>query len=362
MKALLVAGGTGGHLAPALGLAHTLQRQGRCLLLSTSREPDRQLAQGSSLEWIHVDLKPFTPLVRWLSFPYAFRQLRAVREITSVIRREKPDVVVGFGGYLSAIGILAARLSRFPTVIHEQNLLPGKANRVFSRWCNAVAVSFPETKGYLPRKARVEVTGNPLRPGLKPVGQEQARAFFRLDGHRPVLLIMGGSQGSHAINELALSMWEARPKKIRQALQVIHLVGSADLPLAEEAYSRWGMQARVFSFFKEIHLAFQAANLAIARAGATTIAEMVSFQLPAILIPYPYAGGHQRANAHWMEEAGGAVVLQQEGLDPESLWKEVASLMGSPERLERMRENLGAQHNGSATESLSALVQKVATP
>ena len=143
MKIMLFSGGSGGHLMPAMALAEHLQPRDRCLLVSTRRPVDRILSagDGSSLEWETVDLQPFTPVWRWFSLPYWTRQVGAVRNVRAVIGKAQPDVVVGFGGYLSAVGVMAARRAGIPAVIHEQNFIPGRANRFLAGFADAVAVS-----------------------------------------------------------------------------------------------------------------------------------------------------------------------------------------------------------------------------
>ena len=373
MKTLLVAGGSGGHLTPAVALAENLQAQGPCLILSTERPMDRIFAASSPVEWVTVDLKKFTPLWRWLSPPYLVHQGRALRRIWSVVRQTRPDIVVGFGGYLSAAGIAVAKAAGLPAVIHEQNLLPGRANRWLALLADAVAVSFPETRQHLSGGPKVEVTGNPLRPSFGQVGFKQARGAFGFDLERPVLLVMGGSQGSQAINGLILAMWENQPLEKRNQVQVLHLTGTQEASRTEAAYRRLGLEARVYPFFHEMDLAFAAATLAVSRAGATTITEMIALQVPAILIPYPHAGSHQRANARWIEERSGAVVLEEaplrgtsldrnveeEGLTPQRLWEKVQEILFSPQRIAQMRQALGSCADGSAVDRLGNLVRRL---
>jgi UDP-N-acetylglucosamine--N-acetylmuramyl-(pentapeptide) pyrophosphoryl-undecaprenol N-acetylglucosamine transferase len=360
MKTLLIAGGSGGHLIPALTLAEHLQVKGSCMILSTSRPVDRTLAADSHVEWITVDLQKFTPVWRWLMPGYLFHQLGAMRRVWNVLREARPDAVVGFGGYLSAVGVVAARLSGVPAVVHEQNLIPGKANRLLARVADAVGVSFEETKIHLPSRARIEVTGNPLRTVVPRVSAAEARSALGLDPSTPVLLVMGGSQGSEAINNLALGMCERMPDEIRARLQLLHLAGEKRREEVERAYELLGVQARVFGFCRDMGSVYAAASLAISRAGATTISEMRSLQVPSVLIPYPYAGAHQLANARWLEARGGAAVLEEAGLTPQILWNEVSKLIGSPERLARMKAALAANADGHAVDRLEALVEKVA--
>ncbi len=362
MKALLVAGGSGGHLIPALTLAEYLQQKQRCVILSTARPIDRIVASISHVEWETVDLQKFTPLWRWFLPGYTLRQCRAIRGVWGVLRRTRPDVVVGFGGYLSAVGIVAARLSGVPAVVHEQNLLPGRANRLLALVANAVGVSFPETKRYLPRRALVEVTGNPVRRSLKREDSSEARRFFGFDPALPVLLIMGGSQGSRAVNTLGLGMWEELSPEARRNFQVLHLTGQAEAAAVEQAYKNLGVKARVCGFLHEMETAYSAATLAVSRAGATTISEMIALQVPAIFIPYPYAGGHQKANAGWLQERGAAIFFEEEGLTSRKLWSEIEALLSEPGRLEKMSSALGACSDGSSVERLEALVKKTVRP
>ena len=361
MRTLLVAGGSGGHLIPALTLAEVLRVDGPCSVLSSSRPVERMLAtKGSSIDWTTIDLKRLTPLWRWLSPRYMMHQWRAIRQVWKRVRETQPDVVIGFGGYLSAVGVAAARVSGVPTLIHEQNVIPGRANRWLARWADGVAVSFPETRRYLVSKAVVEVTGHPIRPVLSQANFEQGRAFFGFDLNRPVLLMTGGSQGARAINALALAMWQCIALRDRERIQILHLTGLAEVDRVKAVYQQLGLQAQVFSFLHEIQHALAAASLCISRAGATIIAEMTAMGVPAILVPYPYAGGHQGANAHWMESVGGAIVLEERALTPQRLWAEVQTILWTPGRLAQMRAALCSQKNGSATERLVSLVRRVA--
>lgn len=359
MKTLLVAGGSGGHLIPALTLAEHLQSKGSCVILSTSRPVDRALAAVSRVEWMTVDLQKFTPLWRWFLPGYTLHQLGAMGRVWKILRRTRPDVVIGFGGYLSAVGVVAARFSGVPTVVHEQNLIPGKANRLLARVADAVGVSFPETKEHLPSGALVEVTGNPLRSTLSKMTAAEARESFGFHAQAPVLLVMGGSQGSQAVNALTLRMWENLPPESRKRFQVLHLAGEARRAEVEQAYKKFEINARVFGFLHDMGAAYAAASLAVSRAGATTISEMTALQVPSVLIPYPYAGAHQRANARWLETLGGAVVLEEAGLTPQVLWEKIDLLLGSPERLAKMKAALAAHPDGLAVERLENLLEKV---
>jgi len=372
MRTLLVAGGSGGHLIPALTLADHLRNRGPSLVLTTARPIESVLLRPSTgsgrsgtsdertpLQWVAVDLKRFTPLWRWFWPGYLIHQMKALFRVRSTLRQFRPDVVVGFGGYLSAVGIFLGRMSRIPTVIHEQNVLPGRANRWLSSLTDTVAVSSPQTAKFLSRRARVEVTGTPVRPHLKQGNPQQARAFFRFDDRRPVVVVMGGSQGSQAINRLAVRMWESASAQDRHEVQVVHLAGPAEIASVEQAYRALGVEARVYGFLREMEMLYAAASLVISRAGATSIAEMTALLVPAILIPYPHAGAHQLANARWMESVGAAAVCEEAGLTPAALWQQLSGFLQRPDRLIQMRAALRAQSNGSAVDKLGTLVEKM---
>jgi UDP-N-acetylglucosamine--N-acetylmuramyl-(pentapeptide) pyrophosphoryl-undecaprenol N-acetylglucosamine transferase len=361
LRLLLAAGGSGGHLTPAIALADRMQADGdRCWMLSTARAVDGWF-KTDGLAWHTVDLMRPTPLWRWMNPIYAMHQARAMRRIEIALKAIQPDVVVTFGGYLGlAVAFLALRVG-IPVVIHEQNVLPGRANRWLAPYVHGVALSFKETLAYLPRSARWEVVGNPIR--FRPNGSETMRPeacrFFGLDPNRMVMLVMGGSQGAEAINRLVLSMWAQLPQKIRQTFQVIHLAGMRQAHWVEAQYLHLGMDARVFPFLDRIDQALASADLAIGRAGATSIAELAAFGLPAILIPYPYAGRHQWANAQWVRSIGGAVVLAEREATAQRLWEAVKTMI-QPETLGAMRRALVGKANVSAADRLAEWIRQIA--
>jgi len=261
-----------------------------------------------------------------------------------VCRREmkgwKPRVAVAFGGYASVPGAAAALSRGVPLVIHEQNVIPGLANRLLAPFAGVVAVSFEDTMVNNPRWIRKAViTGNPLLRPPRPEGEEDPWDHFGLEKGRKTLAVVGGSQGAASLNRAvleALSLWRERDD-----LQVVHSVGKDKYQefLSQVAtVDTRGMLYRPVEFIERMDLLYRAADLVVCRAGASTIAELAAAGCAAVLVPYPYAtAAHQDANAGMLEKAGAAVVIKDRELDGRRLSQEVDGLFADMARLEEMR-------------------------
>jgi UDP-N-acetylglucosamine--N-acetylmuramyl-(pentapeptide) pyrophosphoryl-undecaprenol N-acetylglucosamine transferase len=249
--------------------------------------------------------------------------------------RFRPNVVVGLGGYGSVAPVACAAVLRAPCVLLEQNVVPGRANRWLSHLASEVACQWADSASYFPRRDKVRVTGNPIRAAVGRMARERAARELGLDPSRPTLLVMGGSQGARPLNDLVvagLAFFEAaRP------IQFVHLAGRADRGRVAAAYEQYNLRATVLGFLQDMSLAYSACDLALSRAGGTSIAELTALGVPSILVPYPHAADdHQRANARVLEYHGAAVLLDQESLSPRRLVSRVAELLGSPARLAYM--------------------------
>jgi len=260
-----------------------------------------------------------------------------------------PDVVVGFGGWVSAPVILAARQRRIRCVLHEQNVAVGRANRLLVRWVDRVAVSFRETQAALNDTPSV-VTGMPIRDAIGQPSRETHAARFGFSAARPTLLILGGSQGAQAINRLLTELVECACGDERQRWQLLHVTGAADETAVRRAYARHRVTAWVAPFLVEMESAYAQADVVIARAGAATITELARCGKPAILIPYPYAGGHQLANARLVEHRGGGLLLEEEETTAARLLSAVRRLLAD----ERLRLIMGRQMRDIAVPDAAA--------
>jgi UDP-N-acetylglucosamine--N-acetylmuramyl-(pentapeptide) pyrophosphoryl-undecaprenol N-acetylglucosamine transferase len=324
MKVMIACGGTGGHLFPGLAVAEALRGRRHHVRLLVSEKAIDQTALAaltncsSPSDGVVVEAIPATGyegsrrLVR-----FCIRLARATRRCAAKCDEFEPDVVLGMGGFTSAPAVLGARWSRrrgTATLIHESNAVPGKANCWAGRFVDHVAVGLADCARFFGHKP-VTVTGTPIRAALRRGRVADAHTRLGLKTERLTVLVAGGSQGAHAINEAvacALPWLGGR----MEALQFVHLTGEKDETFMREAYEKNGFQATVMSFCPHMELVYSAADVVVARSGASTLTEIAAFGLPAILIPYPQAvGNHQWHNARVFERAGAARLIDQSQLD-----------------------------------------------
>ncbi|MDD3274154.1 MAG: undecaprenyldiphospho-muramoylpentapeptide beta-N-acetylglucosaminyltransferase [Candidatus Omnitrophica bacterium] len=345
MRILVVTGSSGGHIFPALALMEKLKDSGQeAVLLVPKKEGGADIpVPGDRVIYMHGGRLglPFNRrnLTEFFSlFRGGWESLRAVLKF-------KPDVVVGFGSLDTVVAVFWAWLFRIRTVIHEQNVICGRANKFLSKIADKVAVSFAQTGKYLDiAEDKIILTGNPLRKEMTPPDKKEARDFFRLKEDAFTVLITGGSQGSHRLNDACLKAFSACGNK--DAFQVIHICGRHDFSRLRSGYDDAKVECRLFSFCADMRYAYGAADLVVSRAGATTVAELARFKVPALLVPYPYAYAHQNANADILAEAGAAVVIQDWQFKPEMLLYYLSEFLEDRRKLELMRRgyvNLGRE-------------------
>lgn len=329
MRVLIAGGGTGGHVIPALAVARELKARygAEVLFVGTARGMENRLVPqaGFPLELVKVGaLKNVSLATRLRTL---FDLPLAVLHARKIIRQFRPNVVIGVGGYASGPAMAAAILGRVPTLAFEPNLIPGFANRMVGRSVSAGAVHFEQTRKYF-RNARV--VGVPVRPEFFNVAAQ------RKDDTPPTLLVFGGSQGAHAINQVVPSAISAMQSRL-PGLRVIHQTGERDYNDVQTAYSRAGVSAEVSAFIDDMPRAFAQADLLICRSGASTVAEVTAAGKPAIFIPFPRAADdHQRRNAEAIAGAGAGVLIPESELSPEKLANSVAELLSNPARLQEM--------------------------
>src|SRR5271156_4514936 len=350
MQAILAGGGTGGHVIPALAIANELKKNygAEVLFIGTARGIENRLvpAAGFPLQLVRVGaLKNVSLMTRAKT---AFDLPRAEGDAGRMLNEFAPDVVIGVGGYASGPAMLAAVVKHIPTLAFEPNVVPGFANRVVARFVSGAAVHFDETAKYF---RRAEVTGVPVR-----------QAFFEIRAKRggtPTLLVFGGSQGAHAINE---AMIRCLPELQRQApgIQIIHQTGERDYNDALAAYQSLGESAEVFKFIEDMPAAFAQADLVVCRSGASTVAEITAAGKPAIFVPFPRAADdHQRVNAEALARVGAAVVVEESKLEGVWLAETIATLLLDSSRLQQMSEAARALAHPNAARDIAAMAARL---
>jgi UDP-N-acetylglucosamine--N-acetylmuramyl-(pentapeptide) pyrophosphoryl-undecaprenol N-acetylglucosamine transferase len=324
---MILAGGTGGHVFPALATAEELRARG-CEVVwmgtKTGLEARVAPAAGIPMAWLEVSGIRGKGWAAKLKAPLEL--LLACLRAGQILRREKPDVVLGMGGFVSGPGGLMAKLLGIPLVVHEQNRIPGTTNRLLVKWAQSVLEAFP---GSFPAKAGARCVGNPLRASII----EAMRGNKAPSESVPRILVFGGSQGAQALNEIVPQALKLTGLELR----VRHQTGAAMEERARALYRELGLEAETTAFIEDMAGAYAWADLAICRAGAMTLSELTLAALPSVLIPYPYAiDDHQTANARCLADAGAATLMPQTRLTPENLAETLKRLLTDPRRLAAM--------------------------
>ncbi|MDE2345149.1 MAG: undecaprenyldiphospho-muramoylpentapeptide beta-N-acetylglucosaminyltransferase [Gammaproteobacteria bacterium] len=328
MKIVIMAGGTGGHVFPALAVAEVLRARGHDLVwLGTRAGLEARIAAGAgiSMAWISVGGLRGKGVTTLLKAPFVLA--RAVLQAVGALRRYRPQVALGMGGYASGPGGLAARLLGCPLVLHEQNAVPGLTNRVLSHMAATVLEGFPGS--FIASRHAVYV-GNPVRSGIERLPLPEAR--FAERGGQPRLLVVGGSQGAHLLNEMAPRAIAELQPGLRP--EVWHQTGTRDAQQVARAYAELGMTARVSAFIDDMAAAYAWADLALCRAGALTVSELAAAGLGSLLVPFAAAvDDHQTRNAAFLVDAGAALMLPETQLTPPELARSLAALLRDRSRL-----------------------------
>jgi len=358
MRAILAGGGTGGHVIPALAIAGELKKNyaAEVLFIGTARGIENRLvpAAGFPLQLVRVGaLKNVSLMTRVKT---AFDLPRAVWDAGRMLNEFAPDVVIGVGGYASGPAMMAAIIKHIPTLAFEPNVVPGFANRLVARFVSGAAVHFEETARYF---RHAEVTGVPVR-----------HAFFELApkrGGTPTLLVFGGSQGAHAINQAMMRCLRVLAREAPR-IHIIHQTGERDYNDALAAYQNLSaatnesgmMEFEVFKFIEDMPAAFARADLVVCRSGASTVAEIAAAGKPAIFVPFPHAADdHQRVNAEALARHGAAVVVEESKLEGVWLAETIAALLQDAPRLKRMGQAARELAHPSAARDIAAMAAEI---
>jgi UDP-N-acetylglucosamine--N-acetylmuramyl-(pentapeptide) pyrophosphoryl-undecaprenol N-acetylglucosamine transferase len=324
MNILIATGGTGGHIFPAIETAKALKVRGHQVsfagVLGLAEEKIKALNfPVFSLSAQGLNDRSF---LGWLTFGKIMSL--AIYRSFGVVRKSAPDKIIGFGGYGAFPVVMAGILMRCPVLIHEQNVVPGKANTLLARMVRKVAISFEGSRRYLD-PAKAVWTGCPCHHSA--VGSKsEGLLAFGLEQNKKTIVLLGGSQGSHRLNEI---FFELMKDLSLAGFQAVHMTGTKDFSIYEARYREANLPVKAYAFINNISQAYAAADIIIARAGAATITELGLLGIAAVLIPYPYAGNHQKYNAEVLADKGAAIILEQKDLTKSSLKEAVTRMLFS---------------------------------
>jgi UDP-N-acetylglucosamine--N-acetylmuramyl-(pentapeptide) pyrophosphoryl-undecaprenol N-acetylglucosamine transferase len=359
MNITLAAGGTGGHMVPAHALAAELKARGHGVMLVTD---ERGARIPALFQDVPTHILPAGRLgggpIGWLKACASV--LAGRREAKALYREFTPDAVVGFGGYPAFPALLAASAMNIPTILHEQNAVLGRVNRLLSGSADAIATSYSEVERLKPRfRRKVALVGNPVRESVARLG---TMPFPEFDETAPLkILVTGGSQGATVLGSVVPDALGMLQPKLRHRLQVVQQCRPDDIEVIRNRYAALNIPAELTTYITDMPAELAEAHLVIGRAGASTIAELTAAGRPAILVPLPIAtDDHQTVNAREMAKAGGARMIPQDEFKPEVLAAQIEAVAGDPQALSNAAERALSVGRPHATEDLADLVERIA--
>lgn len=339
MKVAICTGKTGGHVFPALAVAHLLKEKSHTpFFIGTRQGLDKGILEKEGICYKPISGCGLPPRPGLKTLKWGATLSLGLAQVRRIFKKNRPDVVLSFGGYISTAPVLVARSMQIPVVIHESNVQPGRANRFLSRWVQSICTSFPI---HWPSDCEhlVQVTGLPIRERFLDVDRTKSFQALGLDPNRFVVLVMGGSLGSRRINECLVDALHDLGD-LSKKIQILHVTGKNDYSRVVQHYEPNGIFYRAYPFIDEVEYAFHSADLFIGRAGASTLAEITLCGLPSILIPYPQAiEDHQTANAAYLAQEGAARVLDESQISPRVLADEIIRLVLNDRLRSSLAEN-----------------------
>ncbi len=362
MRLLIGGGGTGGHIYPGLSLARyalSVSADSEILFVGSEAGLEQKIVPASGFKLATIESKGFQRSFK--QFGLVVSSLYGgIRQASKIIEDFKPDVVLGTGGFVAAPLVIAALTKRIPVVIHEQNALPGLANRLLAPFVSKVCISFAETAKKFFRQSRIVHTGNPRSTEVVSLSREEGCSALGLDQKKVIVLIYGGSRGALRLNEVVADY--LKEANMPEELTVVFVTG--DIYFQEINYKLDPLpeQAKLFPYLNQMPAALAAADLAVTRSGATTLAELTALGLPAILIPSPnVVNNHQYFNARMLSDVGAAVLVEEKDFNCKRLEEEINRLINNPDLRSAMQENSKALGVTDAAQRLYHSLEEVAS-
>ncbi|MCL4511512.1 MAG: undecaprenyldiphospho-muramoylpentapeptide beta-N-acetylglucosaminyltransferase [Bacteroidetes bacterium] len=358
VRVVFAGGGTGGHLFPAVAIAERLMavKDVDVMFVGTKNKIEARVVPQLGYKFRAIWIGGFSRKLKLSNFLLPVKVFVSVFQSLKIMLTYKPNVVVGTGGYVSGPVCAAAVLTRTPIVLQEHNSYPGVMTRMFAPFAREIHVAFESSKKYFRMRRNLYLTGSPVR-NMPKVKREEALDFFGLSAERQTLLVTGGSLGAVRLNS---AVSEVIDDLISRNYQLIWQTGSIDFERIKESQKKHPDYIRVEKFVERIEFAYGAADIAVCRGGATTIAELIYFGLPSLIVPYPYAAAnHQVENARALVESEAAVMVQESEIK-EKFKKELLGLVDNPARLATMREKIKSLSHQDAAEVIAKAVLRIA--
>ncbi len=360
-RVILSGGGTGGHIYPAITIARQMaeMRPTDFLFVGSEDGLEKDIIPKEGYPFTTLKLRGFERRLTAKHFVTAYLAGKSLGKAAFILKKFQPDVVVGTGGYVCGPILLAASMLRIPTLIQEQNVVPGITNRVLAKFVTRIALGYEEAGVFFNKPKKCVLTGNPVRKAIAAATREESRAKLNIPADHFVLLAAGGSRGAQSINRAMIPLLHHYAQV--RGVTILHVTGEGDYQaVVQDIKSKISLDdsphLRIISYMDEMPDALAAADLAVYRAGAIGLAELTVRGLPAILIPYPYAtADHQRYNANVMAAAGAAKIIDNAKLSGHLLLKTVEELRRNPESLKKMGQESKHLGNPAAAEKIAEL-------
>jgi UDP-N-acetylglucosamine--N-acetylmuramyl-(pentapeptide) pyrophosphoryl-undecaprenol N-acetylglucosamine transferase len=356
MRVTIAGGGTGGHIYPAVGVVEYLRAIDDRLhvaFVGTRSGLEAGIVPSLGYKMYSIVAKPLPSKKGLGAVPALASAMVGLVQSFGILLLERPNVVVGTGGYASGPLVFAASLVGIPTLLIEPNVIPGRTTTLLARMVDRIALGFPESVRYFRKGTNLRVTGIPVRPRLVAPTRDDGLKRFGLDPGRKTVFVFGGSRGAHSINEAFMAA--AAVLQPRSDLQFIIQTGTADYERVVAAMSKLDVCCRVYPYIDDIGYAYRASDLVVSRAGASTLTELAALGLPSILIPYPHATlSHQEENARLLEARGAAVVIMDRDLTGDMLARAIVSIICDRAKHETMSRNSSSLARPEASREIAA--------
>ncbi len=364
MRIVITGGGTGGHIYPGLALARRWEGKAELVFLGHKDKLEGQVVPRAGFKLIPITVSPL-PRKNLLGLIRALgNALRGTWQSFFFLRKFRPDLIIGTGGFVAGPPLLAAFFLRVPIILHEQNAYPSLTNRIMARAARVICISMPPARNHLQGARELLVTGNPVRPEIVEYDRKEARQELELEEKDRMLLIMGGSQGARSINKAVVNWVKAAD--LPSSWRIYHATGRDNFSQVEQSYREAGIktgagsQIRLQSYIENVGQVLAAADLFVGRSGATTVSEILARGLPGVLIPYPHAAeDHQKANARFLQEKGAAIILPDAELEAGKLGGVVEELLNDYNWLGKMSKNSSALQQQNALDQISEVIERV---